>query len=528
MNNLQKALAQIVVLLRSMSLQLRMIAAVLLVLIVVSGSYLANVGVSGDRVLLLGDASIAPNELISMRLAFAKAGLNDFAVEGDRILVPRAQQSQYLAAIADADALPHNFGDAMRKMLENTSPFIDRKRREEMQKVAVQEYLSRTIMAMGYVEWATVMYDVQQQTFPQNKRDVRVCVTVKPLAKSGLTLEQARKIRSVVGPSLSISPNEVTLVPVHGPDYPAGTDNGASGSGHELYATTQHAYEQQYKEKIRAALHFVPDAVVTVNVELHSEVEDSSQSVKIDAKAAPSDRSEQNHNLQAPAKLHGVQKFEFGGANTPAVIDITGAEGYETRHVKRAGLTPKRVTVSVAVPGEYYAQVWRDQNGNSFEIKPTAAQLAPLEQEIRKKIEQHVAGVMPTQEANSELTSLVTVTAFPPTRKAEQLEISRAELVLAWLNEHSTLVAAAVSCLLGLLILRSIVRSVTRRAAAEPMADVDGEEELDELPRRAVSSPAGRRRSLRRAAMRDELHDFVRDDPGAAANVLRTWIGSAN
>jgi flagellar biosynthesis/type III secretory pathway M-ring protein FliF/YscJ len=528
MNNLQKALARFVVLLRTMSPQSRMIAAILLVLIVVSGAYLANVGVSGDRVLLLGETSIAPSELISMRLAFAKAGLNDFTVEGNRILVPRAQQSQYLAAIADADALPHNFGDAMRKMLENSNPFIDRKRREDMLKVAVQDHLSRTIRAMGYVEWATVMYDVQQQTFPQNKREVRVCVTVKPLAKSGLTTEQARKIRNVVGPPLFTSPNDVTLVDVHGSDYSAGTDNGASGSGPELYASTQHAYEQQYKEKIQAALSFVPGAVVTVNVELHSEVEDSAQSVKIDAKAPSGDRSERNGNPQAPARLPGLEKLDLGGANSPAAIDMGGAGGYETRHIKRAGLTPKRVTVSVAIPGDYYAQVWRERNVKSMQAEATAEQLAQVEQEIRTKIEQHVARVVPAPEGNgNELASLVTVTAFPPTHKPEQPEISQGDLALAWLNEHSTLMVAVVSCLLGLLILRSIVRTAARNAAVGATAE-QNDDELNDRSRQAIPAPAGRRRRLHSAAMRHELRDIVREDPGAAANVLRTWIGSAN
>src|SRR5690349_2751452 len=264
MNNLQKALARIVVLLRTMSPHSRMVAAVLLVLIVISGAYLLNVGVSGDRVLLLGDTSIAPNELIAMQTAFAQAKLDDFSVEGEHILVPRAQQSQYLAALADADALPHNFGTGMRKMLESTSPFINRQRQTDMMKVALQDKLSKLVMCMGYVEWADVMYDVQQQTFLQNKREVRAVVTVKPRGKAGLTSEQARKIQNVVGPPLFAAPSEVTIVDVQGQVYSAGTDGGAQGSGHELYASTQHAYEQQYKEKIQTALSFVPGAVVTV------------------------------------------------------------------------------------------------------------------------------------------------------------------------------------------------------------------------------------------------------------------------
>jgi flagellar biosynthesis/type III secretory pathway M-ring protein FliF/YscJ len=527
MNNLQKALARMVVLLRMMSPQARMVTAVLLVLIVVSGAYLLNVGVSGDRVLLLGDTSLSPNELIAMRAAFAQAKLDDFSVEGDHIFVPRAQQSQYLAALAAADALPHNFGDGMRKMLESTNPFTDRHRRADMMKVALQDKLSKLVMCMGYVEWATVMYDVQQQTFPQNKREVRACVTVKPRGKAGLTPEQARKIQNVVGPPMFAIPSEVTVVDVQGHVYSAGAEGSRQGSVHELYASTQQAYEQQYKEKIQSALSFVPGAVVTVNVELHSEVEDSAQSVKIDAKPPSGDRSTPNDNPRAPARLPGLEKLDLSGANSPAAIDLTGADGYETRHIKRAGLTPKRVTVSVAIPGDYYAQVWRERNERSIQAEPTAEQLAAVEQEIRTKIEQHVARVVPVPEGTgNELASLVTVTAFPQTHKAERPEIRQSDLALAWLSEHSTLVVAVVSCLLGLLILRSIVRAAARNAAVVGSDEQDDDEQHDRLLQ-TVSAPAGRRR-MHRAAMREELRAIVRDDPSAAANVLRAWIGSAN
>ena len=48
-----------------------------------------------------------------MEAAFGKAGLNGFTIEGGRVKVPHAQRAAYLAALADAKALPPNFGDKL-------------------------------------------------------------------------------------------------------------------------------------------------------------------------------------------------------------------------------------------------------------------------------------------------------------------------------------------------------------------------------------------------------------------------------
>ena len=51
----------------------------------------------------------------------------------------------------------------------------------------------------------------------------------------------------------------------------------------------------------------------------------------------------------------------------------------------------------------------------------------------------------------------------------------------------------------------------------EPPAEIEQQEAAARLKRRAKSGPS----------LRDELVEIVRDDPDAAANILRNWIGSA-
>ena len=52
---------------------------------------------------------------------------------------------------------------------------------------------------------------------------------------------------------------------------------------------------------------------------------------------------------------------------------------------------------------------------------------------------------------------------------------------------------------------------------------------MEEEPEQPAAAPRlRRRRSKGGPSLRDELVEIVRDDPDAAANILRNWIGSAN
>jgi hypothetical protein len=61
----------------------------------------------GDDYLFGGDSIPTPT-LRKIEETFGKAGLNDFSIEGGRVKVPHSQRATYLAALADAKALPRD------------------------------------------------------------------------------------------------------------------------------------------------------------------------------------------------------------------------------------------------------------------------------------------------------------------------------------------------------------------------------------------------------------------------------------
>ena len=103
--------------------------------------------------------------------------------------------------------------------------------------------------------------------------------------------------------------------------------------------------------------------------------------------------------------------------------------------------------------------------------------------------------------------------------------------VLGWLGQYWSTLGLMLLGLVSLAMLRSMVRSVppAERGAPVPAAAA-GEGKTDET---AESAEAAKQRRLKRLAaggpsLRDEVSLLVSEDPDAAANILRNWIGNLN
>jgi flagellar M-ring protein FliF len=311
-----KAIAQISELFRSLSPAARTTTALLLVAIAVSFVFLFNHPFSGGDCYLFGGEPVAFSEINAMTAAFGKAGLADFELEGNRIRVQRGKQAIYMAALADAGVLPRNFLDPMKKSLEGNSIIVDRKTREEKIKVAQQEQLAEIVSRMKGIEWATVMYNVENSSALDAKKVVTVSVTVKPVGSQTLTDDQVQKIRLAVGPSIGAAPESVSVIDDNGNPYP-GTAPGESAAGSNDYLVTKLKYEQQYAQRIRQAISFVPGAVVTVNVDLYSELNEAGAGIPVHSKfTALSDRNDAAEASSAATQLAPLG--QVGLPNMPA------------------------------------------------------------------------------------------------------------------------------------------------------------------------------------------------------------------
>jgi len=548
MDFLNKAFAQLNELFRSMTPGARITTGLLLVLVVVSLAFLFNGGVAGPDVYLMHGHPFPGTELSKALAAIGQAGLNDYEVEGNLIRIPRGKQAAYIAALADGDALPTGFGDFLLKTIKDTGPFTTSEQRDELMKVAKQQVLADTIHKMDGIEAATVLFDTQARRGLRGEALSTAMVSVEPSGSQSLDDERVRAIRNLVAGSIAgLSPRQVTVVDRStGKSWSGDSADGASGT-EDPYFTRMRAYQDQYRREILDQLAYVPGATVSVNVELDKQRIRREADVKVDPKAvATSVRENTMSSITETAGPAGRPGFAAQGPNRPAGVG-GGAAAPTTRSQDESsdtetenvvshtsgqseiiGLTPNKVTVSIGVPSSYLEQIWHRQNPTpegEERKQPADADLALIFQEESVRIRSAVTNVVPHDDTmpSEQMVAVNRFTSFPAPLLPTQTFTDSA---LAWLSNYWTTVGTFGLACFGLLMLRSMVRPGT---TAEPVpAEINlptpgAEEASSKSP-----APAAKRRLESGPSMRDELGEMIRENPDAAANILRSWIGTPN
>jgi len=555
MDFLNQAIAQVRQLLASMTLGSRITAALLLAVVVISTAFLFRQTASGPDAFLMGGEPFGAAELQSMEAAFGQAGLTGYEIAGNRIRIPRGQHSSYMAALADAEALPPNFGSYLEDVFTQTSPFMDKKQKQERLKAAKQRELALILRAMQDIENASVIYDIKPAQ-GLNQRDVATAsVNVKPVGSAPLDPKRVPALRALVASAIAgLDRKNVTVTDLNGRSYPGGGEDHMGDPLEDPYYARKQLYEQQLRGAVTEALVYVPGAVVQVSAELDRDVMHREEQVDYDPKAVAfeqstrtkSERSENTTPGGRPGVAAQAAQGPSGGAATVGPVTTDRRTSNETEdldeqtrnlvsHTKVErevhGLTPKRVRVTVVVPTSYYAQVWRERNGSG---EPQGNELAQIEEDVRKKIEATVVALLPSPEKGEDPYPQVTVNSFQSLTPEPLDEPGLAADAFAWVGQNWSTLGVAMLAIFSLVTLRSMLRS-TASAGALPEApqspslsvipedeDDEDEEQEEEEHRRIL------RRVKKGPSLKDDLADLVREDPDAAASILRNWIGQAS
>jgi flagellar biosynthesis/type III secretory pathway M-ring protein FliF/YscJ len=309
-------------------------------------------------------------------------------------------------------------------------------------------------------------------------------VTVVPRGAKELDESQVPKIRDLVASAIGISAESVTVVDANGRSYAGGKLDGvAAGAFDDPYFARKKSYEAYYEQKTRQALSYVPGVTVIAHVELDPQM---------------SRREEKN------------------------------GDPHERTVTEFAALTPKKVTISVGVPDSFYEDLWRKTRPASEAQSPAIDKkaLERIEQAEKAKLQQFVAQSIPQGDATRDVRPLVTVTTFARLASAESPSPAAIDRVVAWLSAHAATLGTFALALASLFLLRSLLRNpAPRLALAAPATKASPTTAKSNLKNDDPRAPTGRRRPG--ATRREELVESVRQNPDAAANILRTWIGGA-
>ncbi|MBX7169197.1 MAG: hypothetical protein K1X74_22885 [Pirellulales bacterium] len=564
MDFLNQAMAQLTELFRSMTPAARVISVLLLAVVIASVGFLVNTGVAGPDAYLLSGRSFSPDELEKVEAALGAAGLSNYTVEGTKVLVPRGQQASYLAALAENNALPRNFGDHLRDAMNAGGPLASRHDQQERLKIARQTEIAQIISNMSGISKAAVLYDTKSRGMLKRDEVITASVHIEASDPGSLDDARIRAIRHLVAGSIAgLAPDGVTVTDASGRTWAGGSPASGGSSMDDAYMSRWRDYQKEYETKVLAALSYVPGVTVAVDVELDREVESTLDQVKVDPKAvAVRTEKETLNNTNHSANSAGRPGFQAQQPNQGAALANAAAPGpasvekttrneedlttgHDRMHSRKVGLVPKRVAFAVGIPSGYLAKIWSEQNppaAGQEPAKPDAAALAKIEEKVVTDIKAHLATMVVAPPETTDLKSLVTVTTFQQLAPTEIAGPTTASTALAWLSEYGSTAAMLGLGLFALMMLRSTIRGVPAASSANASsagaasapniiaATVPAGEA--EMAGGAGGEPAPRENRLARRreggpSIREELTEIVKEDPASAANILQAWISSA-
>lgn len=564
MDFLSKSFSQLRDLFQSMTPGSRITAALLLAAVVISLGYLVTHEMPGSGTYLMGGESFAPRDLHAMEAALGEAQLS-YEIEGGKILVPRGQQFEYMAALAKADALPQNFGDILQRAMDTGSVWEDKQRSKERLKLATQKALGLTISAMTGIDTAVVFYDERSTGGLHNQTVQTASVSVRPLGSQTLDESLVPSIRSTVAAAFAgLKPEDVVVTDLNGRRSFRGGSDGLASPMDDPYLVRKQFHEKHYKDVIGEALAYVPGVIVTCNVELGPEQVHREEAVKHDPKTVPyqvtDNTTTKSQQGSSPGGVPGYRSQSVTNAAASLTTAQASGSSEEEQATERQEINAlsstrtettltahplRKVTVAVAVPESHFRKVWQERNPPQLAATgtaagepktPTPAELEQIRTEEEARIRSLVAALLPTPADATDSAGLVTVTPFSDFKPEPLPEPGFGPNALTWLAESWRTLGLIGLGLVSLVMLRSMVRSAPAAASPRPAAsqsepEVEPERgpERADLPRDVQRPEPGSRRRFNTSggSLKNELSDMVQTDPDTAANILRNWIGNA-
>lgn len=556
MDFLNKSFGQVTDLFSSMTVGMRITAGLLLVVVVTSLIYLFAFEIHSGTDYLFGAREFSQPELYAMQQAFAAAGLDDSEVVGYRIRVPRSNRYQYLQALTQSNFTPENFDSALDDALSGSSPWFEPKELRELKvQHATQKKLSQVISAIAGIDNATVQYHEERLGGFPPKTEKSATIAVAASGRRPLEADLVRAVRKTAANWFNIPPeNTVVTDLIRGKTYSGSNDIDENGAADTVYADTKKMYEKIWKDKILDRLSMYPGIIAAVNVELEPELNNETQKVTYDPQPTAVQSNSETKSLETRPSDSGRPGAVPNqvASNSPRAIETTNQQqttseesrenqvsvaGHEQTITKKASLPPKIVTASVGVPKSLFRQLWQKNQrlktgaGGQPPQEPTPAELTQIEKDTITSIETALVNLVPAPPAGVNPYPNVQVTSYddlPP----EAIEPPAAtSAVLGWFADNWQTLALVGLGAFSLLFLRGMIRSAGAQASGTdmPAADLprfhnvaeqtERDEEVESVPMLTRHRPSGG------ASLRDELTVLVKEDPDAAANVLRTWIG---
>ncbi len=477
-------------------------------------------------------------EVINAERVFHDAGLTAYRRDGQMFYVPTKDVAKYHGALVNGGSLPAGFGDALEKQLEGGMGIFESNRSTQQRKeIALAKFLQQTIQAIPTIDYASVAWARSKGArWPHQETAVTATVNVRPKRGNELTPVQIRSFRTAVASMVpDLTPANVTVFDMStGVSHTSEDIDGALDNG---LMKRIHDFTREYEAKISKALSYIPDVLVTVNVdveELKSRVE---RIQKIDTKgtfkvyesnlsrteevqhkhprAEPGVRNNQPTSLEtaaSPTESRQINQEDTKSANTPS---------YTLTEQAFFAAMPKAVQVSVKIPQAYYEAVAAksgvqagDSSASGTSGDTYQRAIADIEQKEIERVKATATVLIPK---GSDPGS-IDVSSYRAVRGGEEpAEAGIWEQVATAGNNWGGKIGLLAFACWGLWI-------VGKTMPAYPIEPDPAEEQMPVVKEEEKVKEPEEPKIRKETSARDALQVVVRDNPDVTAGILEEWL----
>ena len=386
---------------------------------------------SENRIALFDGKQFTPDELVQIEAALAKKNLSDYTIVNQTLEIPARSRSAYVAALAEANALPQESGRTLEKTAVDISLFDSPEVRNLKIKAAQQKDLADIINSIEGVSNASVLWDAEKQGGLNPKTIVRASVSLKSVP--GYALDDAKIdaiCRLTANAIAGLKTENVVIVDTRtGACYTQSDASNSTADNADLLdsperikdpalakrLTAERFWNRKISELVRAS---VENAIVQTTVEISDCQSETQRRIEHDPEPTiyrseiiedmtpavfginqPANNSDLNRVVPQPEPTPVIRKTEEG---------VLGGKEIVTQ---KSPLAEKSVSVSVVIPMDSILTLCRSRGTIGYESQPTDAQvIEQTAKAIQEKITAVIANILPQPEAKLEPEKFISIT----------------------------------------------------------------------------------------------------------------------
>ncbi|MEM7807217.1 MAG: flagellar M-ring protein FliF C-terminal domain-containing protein [Planctomycetota bacterium] len=539
----------------------RMLALSLVAIVAVTVIWWTGQAATGERVRLL-EQSLSPEQLGEIRQTLSRNDI-EAVVEGDRIMVLATHRDEAMSLLALERKLPGDLTRHFDKAIGRIGSFDPHKKIDLTILTARQDELAANISRWPGVRNAKV--HVSEKYKKQIGGDILPTAGVTLQTTGGV--DQPRQLAEAashyVAAGFAMLDAQNVEVIIDGRHISVTHEDSVAGGGNSLLEL-QAAAERHWETKLLTVLSHIPGLRATVSV-----------SVQNDTRRTVTEQIDPDSKVVIPLQTREESDVEEGGSddwgqagllpNTALSVD-SGANTGDSRQKRvteetnlvevgrtreerfsRGGQTvPTSCTVSL--PLSYVRTEWARRSGSSGDVEPTPEQLRDYENVVREEITRAAGSLLGTVEDGR-----ITVVTYAdeglligdPTVGIATSEAAAGPLanVSGYVDQFGRPAAVIGLAVAALVLVSSLARRGPAQATSQSLGAFSPADFAALSPKRPTNpedeiADAGAadallvgqeiaEEQLQAGQMVDQVQTLVKENPEAAAGLIKRWISAS-